>query len=176
MQNFDIAPARASDLEEIVALVNSAYRGDSSRAGWTTEADLLDGQRVDQGMLRDGMSAGQVILCLRQGPGLPVQACVTLEPVDSDCWYLGMLTVAPDLQAGGIGRCLLEGAERYARERGARRMRLNVIHSRAELIAWYERRGYRRTGETAPFPYGEPRFGIPRRSDLFFVYLEKALA
>lgn len=179
MRKFDIAPAQHPDLGEIVALVNSAYRGDSSRAGWTTEADLLDGQRVDLGMLRDALDAGEVILCLREGAGRPILACVTLKPdgdrVSPDVWYLGMLTVAPGLQGGGIGKALLASAENFARERGARRMWMSVIQVRSELIAWYERRGYRKTGETGPFPYGNARFGVPRRPDLSFVFLEKEL-
>ena len=90
-------------------------------------------------------------------------------------WYLGMLTVRPDLQARGLGRRMLQEAERYAAAQGARRMRMTVITVRDTLIAWYERRGYRRTGELLPFPYGHDRFGLPQRDDLQFEVLEKSL-
>jgi ribosomal protein S18 acetylase RimI-like enzyme len=88
--------------------------------------------------------------------------------------YFGMFAVDPELQGGGLGKTVLAEAERIAREQwqcGA--MRMTVIEQRAELIAWYERRGYRRTGEYQPFPYGDERFGIPRRDDLRFEVLLK---
>jgi ribosomal protein S18 acetylase RimI-like enzyme len=75
----------------------------------------------------------------------------------------------------GLGNLLLGEAEGFARERGAHRMRMTVIHLRTALIAWYERRGYRQTGKTKPFPYGDERFGRPLRDDLYFAILEKDL-
>ena len=90
--------------------------------------------------------------------------------------YLGMLTVAPALQAAGLGRRLIEAGEGYARDAfGARRIEMTVIAQRAELIAWYERRGYRHTGERRPFPYGDTRFGLPRDETLVFVVLDREL-
>lgn len=174
-KTYEIDPARLEDVDEIVALVNSAYRGDSSKEGWTTEADFLDGQRVSSEMLRDEIKAGHVILCLRESANAPILACVSLQPREDGSWYLGMLTVSPKHQAGGVGRVLLERAEGFARERGCARMMLSVIQLRESLMAWYERRGYRRTGETMPFPYGNPEFGIPKREDLYFVMFEKEL-
>lgn len=169
-----IRPATSADVEALAALVNSAYRGDSSRAGWTTEAGLLDGQRTDPESLRAALAApGTVILVFEEADRL--DACVHLERRGDGC-YVGMLTVRPTLQAGGLGRRLLAAAEDFAREEWqARAAQMTVIVQRSELIAWYERRGYARTGESRPFPYGDPRFGLPRRDDLRFEVLEKLL-
>lgn len=166
--------ATRRDVSAIVALVESAYRGEASRAGWTTEADLLDGQRTDAreiGELIAGPSS-QVILAERGGE---LVGCVALK-AESAHAYLGMLTVRPTLQGGGAGRALLGEAERVAREElGRSTMRMTVIAQRPELLAWYGRRGYAQTGATEPFPYGDARFGLPRRDDLVFVVLTKRL-
>jgi ribosomal protein S18 acetylase RimI-like enzyme len=168
-------PATIADVPALVALVNSAYRGDSSKVGWTTEADLLDGQRVDvEGLTETIARPGNVIL-LHQRDHLLV-ACVHLERTGQDC-YLGMLTIRPTTQGAGLGRQMLEVAERWALEHwSSRSMHMTVIVQRTELIAWYERRGYRRTGERKPFPYGDQRFGLPRRDDLAFDVLHKPLS
>lgn len=167
--------ATAADVDRIVALVESAFRGDASRAGWTTEADLLDGRRTGPdeiaAILEDPL---QSILVLRDA-GDMLLASVVLRR-DGDAAWLGMLSVRPAAQGSGLGRQVVAGAESWVvRQWGARRMRMTVIVQRAELIAWYERRGYRLTGETAPFYYGDARFGLPKRSDLSFVVLEKPL-
>lgn len=169
--------ATDSELDEIVALVNSAYRGDSSRQGWTTEADLIGGQRTDPETLRAELASGSgaVLLAMRESPGGELLGSVWLEPKTDEVWYLGMLTVRPDLQARQLGRTLLHEAEAFAAARGARRMRMTVITVRDTLLAWYERRGYVRTGEVLPFPYGNDRHGLPQRDDLQFVALEKKL-
>jgi ribosomal protein S18 acetylase RimI-like enzyme len=163
-----------ADIPLIVDLVDSAYRGDKSRAGWTTEAHLLDGQRTDQTMLAESLAdPGQRILLLEQAGTL--QGCVTVEN-RSDHGYISMVSVRPDSQRAGAGRQLLEIAETYLREVWTLTVaRITVIAQRAELIAWYERRGYARTGKTQAFPYGDSRIGLPRRDDLFFVILEKLL-
>ncbi|MCU0977038.1 MAG: GNAT family N-acetyltransferase [Steroidobacteraceae bacterium] len=173
---MSLVAATAADVDAIVALVESAFRGEASRAGWTTEADLLDGRRTGPDEIGAIVAdPGQVILLSRDADGA-VDASVNLRR-DGDLTWLGMLAVRPPLQGSGLGRRVVEGAEAFARERwGARAMRMKVIVQREELIAWYERRGYRRTGETAPFPYGDARFGLPRREDLGFVVLEKPLA
>jgi ribosomal protein S18 acetylase RimI-like enzyme len=169
--------AVAADVDALVALVNSAYRGDSSRAGWTTEADLLGGQRVDADGIRDLVAAADKRLLVHRAPDGRLLACVLLERKSSGGCYLGMLTVRPDLQAAGFGRRLLAAAESYAAaELGAKYVEMTVIGARTELIAWYERRGYARTGERRPFPYGDERFGLPRRPDLEFEVLSKPLA
>ncbi|HWA64094.1 MAG TPA: GNAT family N-acetyltransferase [Caulobacteraceae bacterium] len=169
--------AAPSDLPEVVALVNGAYRGETSRQGWTTEADYLDGQRTDLATLEADLAAapGARILVLRDAAAGPILGSVWLEPVGEGTWYLGMLTVRPDLQDRRLGRSLLEAAEAHAVAQGARRMRMTVVNIRDTLIAWYRRRGYALTGETAPFPYEDQRFGLPRRDDLEFVVLEKVL-
>jgi ribosomal protein S18 acetylase RimI-like enzyme len=169
--------AHESDIEEIAALVNSAYRGESSRTGWTTEADLLSGQRVDAAGLRADLSLKPtaMVLTMRALAGGEILACVWLEQAGPNHFYLGMLAVRPTLQAGGLGRALLEEAEGRAKAAGARAMQLTVIAQRDALIAWYERRGYARTGVIKPFPYGAPRVGEPRRLDLRLVELERPL-
>ena len=170
-------PATAADLPAIVDLVNSAYRGETSRQGWTTEADYLEGQRIDlETLTRDlAETPGAALFMWRDDPDTPLLGTVWLEPAETGVWYLGMLTVRPDLQARRLGRTLLHAAEAVAERKGARRIRMTVVNIRDTLIAWYGRRGYHPTGETRPFPYGDNRFGDPLRDDLAFTVLEKAL-
>ena len=167
--------ATAADVAALVELVNSAYRGASSKAGWTTEADLLDGQRIDAAGLANKLATPGNVVLLHEQEGAPI-ACVHLERTGDDC-YLGMLTIRPTIQGAGLGRRLLEAAERWAVANwNSRRMHMTVIVQRTELIAWYERRGYARTGRIKPFPYGDEDFGLPRRDDLACEVLEKPLA
>jgi ribosomal protein S18 acetylase RimI-like enzyme len=170
-----LIPAADSDLDAVADLVNSAYRGETSRAGWTTEADYLDGQRTDAATLRRDLAEtpGATLLTWRDTADGPILGTVWLEPSGDGAWYLGMLTVNPELQARQLGRTLLEAAEAHAAERGATRIQMTVVQIRDTLIAWYERRGYARTGETRPFPYDDQRFGVPRRDDLAFIVMEK---
>ena len=166
--------ATAADLPALERLVEGAYRGDSARAGWSHEADLVGGRRTDAAELGAMLvNPAQHILLLRGGDGL--NACVALTEKGEGRVYLGMLTVDPTRQAGGTGRAVLAGAEAFARDRlGANVMEMQVIAQRSELIAWYKRRGYAPTGETRPFPYDEQRY-VPQRADLAFVVLEKRL-
>jgi ribosomal protein S18 acetylase RimI-like enzyme len=152
--------------------VNRAYRADE---GWTNEASYLGGQRTSLADLRAELaaSAEAVLLTLRDHREGPLLGVVWLQPAEGEAWYLGMLTVRPDLQDRKLGRRLLEDAEAFAIARGARRIRMTVIAIRDSLIAWYERRGYRATGEREPFPYEDQRFGLPNRADLDFIVLEK---
>ena len=166
--------ATAADVPALVELVTSAYRGDVSRQGWTTEADILDGNRIDPDvLLRDIERPRSRVVLFEQDGQLLACAHVCEE---GGAGYFGMFSVRPDLQGGGIGKQLLAEAERVAREDwGLPAMRMTVIDVRDELIAFYERRGYRRTGIRKPFPYGDARFGIPKRDDLRFEVLEKPL-
>ena len=174
-ETLEFRCATFADVADVVGLVESAYRGDASRAGWTTEADLLDGQRTDAEELAgilDDIDA-RLLLATR---GREIVGCVLLRREVTGA-YIGMLAVRPFLQALGIGKRLLAEAEKRARiEFGAERSRMTVIEQRRDLIAWYVRRGYLATTRTEPFPYGNPRFGLPKRTDLRFVVLEKALA
>ena len=167
--------ATVTDVAAIVRLVESAYRGEASRAGWTTEADLLDGQRTDATAVAEMLNAPQSTVLLAEDGGQLV-GCCRLERRPGAEAYFGMFSVQPLQQGEGVGRQLLAEAERIARDDwAATTMIMTVIAQRAELIAWYERRGYRRTGETEPFPYGNARYGIPRRPDLVFAVLAKPL-
>lgn len=162
------------DVDAIVALVHSAYRGKSSRAGWTTEADLLDGQRTDTDEVRELIATpdSQIVLGERDA-GLLASAHIQKQ---ADSGYFGMFAVRPGAQRRGIGSALLAEAERRASEAwGCTTLCMGVITLRVELIAWYERRGYRRTGVFKPFPYGQERYGRPRRDDLRMELLQKSL-
>jgi ribosomal protein S18 acetylase RimI-like enzyme len=164
--------ASVQDIPALVELVTSAYRGDASRRGWTTEADMLDGNRIDADVLRADIERprSRVLLAERDGDLL---ACGHVCD-EQGAGYFGMFSVRPDLQGSGVGKLLLAEAERIARDEWRLPvMRMTVIDIRDELIAFYERRGYRRTGIKKPFPYGDPRFGIPKRDDLRFEVLEK---
>ncbi|MET7900747.1 GNAT family N-acetyltransferase [Streptomyces sp. NPDC005355] len=166
--------ATEADVAALVGLIESAYRGDASRAGWTTEADILGGQRTDpEGVGAVVRDEGSRMTVVEQGGELI--ACCQLER-RGDHAYFGMFAVRPELQGGGLGKVILAEAERFARtEWGVREMRMTVISAREELIAWYGRRGYARTGKMTPFPYGDERFGVPRRPGLEFEMLVKAL-
>jgi len=167
--------AGPDDVEVLVALIESAYRGDTSRVGWTTEADLLGGQRTDPEGVRAVLDAPGSRMLVAESGGRIV-ACCQLERRESYA-YFGMFSVTPALQGSGLGTAVMSEAERIAREEwGATEMQMTVIRQREDLIAWYVRRGYRRTGEREAFPYGDERFGAPKRDDLEFEVLVKHLA
>ena len=166
--------ATEADVPALVALVESAYRGEASRGGWTTEADLLDGQRTDPEGVTEVIRGGNSRMVAVEADGELV-ACCQLERREGHA-YFGMFAVRPGLQGGGLGKAVLAEAERLGRDEwGAGELHMTVITAREDLIAWYERRGYRRTGELSPFPYGDERFGLPRRADLEFELLVKKL-
>lgn len=166
--------AAAGDIPAVVALVESAYRGDASRAGWTTEADLLDGRRTGADEIAALLERPGSLILLAERDG-ELLASAHLEQ-HGEVAHFGMFAVRPGLQGSGLGRAVLAEAERIARsDWGCREMQMTVIVQREELIAWYGRRGYRRTGRFQPFPYGDARFGLPRRDDLRFEYLVKSL-
>lgn len=170
--------AATADVPAIVSLVESAYRGDVSKQGWTTEADFLDGQRTDPDSVAEliSRSHSRVLLAARGGQLL---CCCHVERLQQDgrnIGYFGMFAVDPGLQGGGVGKLVLAEAERIAKvEWNCDEMQMTVITIRDSLIAWYVRRGYVRTGLRKPFPYGDARFGIPKRDDLEFEVLAKAL-
>lgn len=158
-----IRPARPDDLVMLHPVIERAYRGDAARGGWTHEADLLEGERTDRATLEAILAApGERLLVAEAGGAM--LGCVQITDKGDGTAYLGLLCVDPLRQAGGLGKRLMAEAEAQARALfGVARIEMTVIDSRAELIAFYERRGYRVTGETRPFPVAvEPplRFAV----------------
>ena len=145
-----LSQAVAADAQELVALMNSAYRGESSKKGWTTEAHLIGGDvRTDEDDVLGVLNLpGSVFLVYREEGR--IIGCVNLQE-KGDRIYLGMFSVSPELQGGGIGKKLMEAADEHAKATGARAIYMTVITARADLIAWYERRGYHDTGKRIPF-------------------------
>jgi ribosomal protein S18 acetylase RimI-like enzyme len=170
-----LARATEDDHAAIVELANLAFRGVGPSASWNSEADFIEGQRLTESLLREDLARkpDAVLLTCRDDPHGELLGTVWLEPKKDGVWYLGLLTIRPDLQNRQMGRALLAAAEEFAKQHGASRIRMSVVNVRGILIAWYERRGYILTGETQPFPYGDQRFGRPLRDDLHFVLLEK---
>ncbi len=171
-----IRPAVPDDLPALLNLIQSAYRGDSSRGGWTHEADLIAGQRTDLATLAGILADPSHLLLIASDDAGHVMGCVELTDLGDGRCYLGLLSVDPTLQSRGLGKQLITAAEADARTRfGAGHMEMTVIGQRSELIAYYQRRGYGLTGEERPFPYEDGRFGTPKRDDLAFVVLTRAL-
>lgn len=173
-EHWTFRAAQPVDVPAVVNLVDSAYRGQRSRTGWTHEADLLSGQRTDTQMVAAAIRdpAGTVLVA---ETGVQPLACCQLQRRNGYV-YFGLFAVSPGQQSRGLGSALLAEAERVARDDwGASQLRMTVIVQREDLIAWYLRRGYARTGELSPFPYGDERFGLPLRPDLAFETLTKKL-
>lgn len=171
-QALSFIKARPEHASLITALVNSAYRGDSSRAGWTSEADLFDGPRTDENEIRSLIESRDCMLLLCM-TATELVGSVLLRNEGSRA-YLGMLVIEPRLQGGGIGSRLMAAAEFSAREAwNTTKMSMTVIGCRHELVAFYERRGYRRTGQIQSLPSGGP--SVPRVTGLELVALEKDL-
>lgn len=173
--------AGAGDVAEVVALVESAYRGEASRAGWTTEADLLAGRRTDAASVAALVAQpGSVVLVATAPPpgardGGGIAGCCHLRREGAGA-YFGMFAVDPSRQGHGIGRSLLAEASRVAAgEWSSRLMRMTVLRQRDDLIAWYRRLGFEPTGRSEPWPYGDETFGVPLRDDLEFVELARPL-
>jgi len=170
MYTFRIATI--NDVTAIVKLVESAYRGEASREGWTTEADLLDGQRTDADEVSHLIEHELSCIVLGEKNNKLI-ACVHLLNKNKDT-YLGMFAVSPQEQGKGVGRLVLAEAEnRVFNQWHCPVLRMAVISLREDLIAWYQRRGYKLNGKIMSFPYGDERYGIPRRDDLVLTVLEK---
>lgn len=168
-----LSRASLADVPSLNALINSAYRGESSRQGWTTEADLLDGLRSDEPLISDALNDPDTTFLKYMEDG-ELLGCVRLDKHGNKL-YLGMLTVSPRMQGKGIGKALLAAAEEEALHQGCTAIYMTVISIRTELIAWYERHGYLRTGERKPFITEDTRFGMAK-VPLEFDVLEKAIA
>jgi ribosomal protein S18 acetylase RimI-like enzyme len=166
-----LTPADPTDLERIVGLVNDAYRGSSKTPGWTHEASLFAGRRVDVASVRASIESEDTTILVMKAE-VDIVGCVSLQTLDEHTWYLSMLAVDPDRQTGGVGKAIMAGAERFAQERGARQIKISVINLRASLIAWYERLGYKRTGAVEPVP-DDTTVGTPLRGDLVLLTLVK---
>lgn len=168
-----IAQSTSADIAELTVLVNSAYRGDSSKKGWTTESHLLDGNRIDEDAIAGYLATPGIFILKHTDDKGSISGCVYLED-KGDALYLGMLSVSPLIQATGIGRILLLEAELLASQLGLPVINITVISTRTELIEWYQRRGYKATGEVRPFHCDE-RFGIPRET-IELIVMEKTLS
>jgi len=167
---MELTRATAADLPGIVSLMNRAYRG---RDGWAVEEGYIRGDRICLPDLEAEIAAKPDLQWLVWREAGVLLGTVSLEPMGDDVWYLGSLTVEPAQQASQAGRRLLAAAEAIVLDAGGRRIELTVIWVREALIGWYERRGYMPAGKTTPFPYGDERWGVPTRDDLYFVWLEK---
>lgn len=168
--------ATPADSAAIAAFVKQAFRGDSSRKGWTTEADLVSDDRIDANGVTAKINTPRSAILLAYDDNSQLTACCEVACKENSLGYLGLFAVDPERQGGGIGRLVLEHAEKYAREKlGATKMEMTVIWTREELLTWYERRGYTRTTETRPFPYAHLVNGKALRDDLHFIVLDKEL-
>src|SRR5437764_8599056 len=161
MEKTKFCIASADDVPQLVQLINSAYRGEEAKMGWTHEADLIEGtKRIDDVSLREMMQNPNAVI-LKIVEQQKIIGCVYLEK-KGNRMYLGMLTVSPRIQGKGTGKKLLRAAEDFALEKNCSRIEMTVISVRTELISWYQRNGYHNTGITKPFP-DDGRFGKTRR-------------
>lgn len=168
--------ATLADVPRLNKLINAAYRGETGKQGWTTEAHVLGGIRIDEQRLADIVESENGVMLIALDATGSLQGCVQLEKKDEATAYLGMLTVKHDTQARGWGSKILSEAEKFVvREWGSRKIEMNVITVRGELIEWYERRGYSDSGERRPFPVGE-KFGVPLAGPLEFLVMEKSVS
>lgn len=167
-----ISKATLADVPALTKLVNSAYRGDSSRKGWTTEADLLDGTRIDDASIRAIIESPKSQV-LKFTEGDKIIGCMRLDNRGKKM-YLGMFAVDPEIQGKGIGKKFLQAADEEAKKQNCQFIEMTVISVRSELIAWYQRHGYQPTGVEKPMEFDSPSAGIPKM-DLRFVVLEKAV-
>ena len=179
-----LEPMQEADIPAVIDLANRAYRSTGEGASWNSENGLIEGSRLTESSLREDLARpGAQLLVWREAAGpatsepaaAALAGTVFLQPKEDAIWYLGLLTVRPGGQNRGSGKELLATAEDYVRKQGGKRIRMTVLAVRETLISWYQRRGYRETGVTEAWPYGDERFGKPLRDDLYFVVLEKSL-
>jgi ribosomal protein S18 acetylase RimI-like enzyme len=173
IRDITFRQATTKDIAAIVQLVNSAYRGELSKKGWTTEADLLGGQRTDAEEVSDLIRTKDSMILLGIEDA-QILGCLNLKKTSSGA-ELGMFAIMPEFQGGGLGSSFITEAEHQVLSRWQSKvLRMQVITLRQDLIAFYERRGYRRTGRFSPFP-DSPKFGLPKVADLRLEVLEKPL-
>ena len=170
---MSITQATVTDVPALNKLVNSAYRGETSKQGWTTEANLLDGLRIDEETMTGYFSDPNIIILKHTDDAEEITGCVYLE-LRAPKLYVGMFSVSPVLQGKGVGRALLEAAESYAKQLHCTTLTMTVISIRTELIAWYQRRGYLPTGATEPYPT-DHELGRPLHENLHFIVMEKPI-
>ncbi|HSH87573.1 MAG: GNAT family N-acetyltransferase [Methylophilus sp.] len=169
--------AQVSDTPVICALVNAAYRGETSRAGWTTEADLLTGVRTSERTIQALIESEHACILLGEEVGGVVAACICLEqnPESLETVHLGMIAVSPLLQNLGYGKTMILAAEKLAKAQWqAQRAEMMVISLREALIAFYRRLGYQPTGKTVPFPH-QPDMWQAQVEDMQLIALQKVL-
>jgi len=167
---MSVIKATRADIPQLTELVNSAYRGETSKLGWTTEANLLDGIRIDEKTLNGYFDDPNVTILENVDEDGQITGCVYLEQ-NAPKLYVGMFSVSPTLQNKGIGRGLLVSAEAYGKKLNCNTLTMTVISTRTELVAWYQRRGYNATGEVQPFHEGT-RFGVPKQN-IELIVMEK---
>jgi ribosomal protein S18 acetylase RimI-like enzyme len=167
--------ATLRDANQLAKLVNSAYRGDYAKTGWTTEADLLDGQRTDAKALEEIIQTPLNQIDLAVDINDQILGCIHIRRELPDTLYFGMLTVEPAAQGQGLGKQLLQLTESLARAENLSFIRMTVIPQRNELISYYERRGFKATGKFEAFPVDDPRYGLPKVSGLVLMEYIKNL-
>ncbi|MBB5638125.1 ribosomal protein S18 acetylase RimI-like enzyme [Pedobacter cryoconitis] len=169
---MSVSKASLSDLSELLTLVNTTYRGETSAKGWTSEILLLAGDiRIDEEMLTAYLTNPAITVLKYTNSADQLIGCVYLEQKEEKL-YLGMLAVNPEYQSGGIGRLLLQAAEEHAKQINCHRIDMTVIRDRVELIAYYQRRGYSLTGESFPFPIEYHKYGKPLK-EIILVEMKK---
>lgn len=167
-----ISKATLQDIPSLNILINSAYRGETSKKGWTTEAHLLEGKRTTEEELTEIILDPKNTF-LKFTENDQIIGSVLLVEKEHQL-YVGMLTVSPELQNSGIGKKMLAEAENHAKTVGLSTLSMTVVSVRAELIAWYKRHGYVDTGKREAFPSSDIHINISDKP-LEFIYLEKSL-
>ncbi|MDB5198533.1 MAG: family acetyltransferase [Chitinophagaceae bacterium] len=168
---MSITKASIKDIPQLVTLINSAYRGEESKKGWTTEANLLEGKRVNADGLEKIINTPNAVILKCTNVDGNIIGCVYLKK-NGNKMYLGMLTVSPALQSGGIGKKILKASEEYAAEQNCDAVEMTVISVRDELIGWYQRHGYHDTGKRLPFP--DDPLSV-QKQPLEFIVMKKSL-